>query len=133
MQVAKKEIYSDVNKATLKWPELKQVFYTTKFPIAFIIVGTVKTFVRLFMGFSLNPWFQLMKFSIYYMWLRHSMNVNTANFKLQKRVKLFKELQEEVIKMTNIIQKAEKDGALGFQNRKGLERWWPFDTANYGF
>ena len=57
LKIAKEQIYEDVNKSKLKWPEVKEVVVATKFPIIFVIVGTVKTFIRLFYGFSLNPYF----------------------------------------------------------------------------
>ena len=92
MKVAKEQIYENVNKSRLNLPELKEVLLATKFPIAFVVVGTIKALLRLIDGFTLNPYFEVLKFSIYYYWLTESYNINRANYKLQKRVKLYKEL-----------------------------------------
>ena len=103
LTVAKQQIYDDVNSAKLARPELKEIMINTKFPIVFVIVGTIKSILRLVSGFSLNPYFQAVKFTVYYLWLSESLKINTRNYRLQKRVRLYKELQDEVSKLANII------------------------------
>lgn len=92
LKVAKEQIYNSVNNSKLLPKELKEVLIETKFPIVFVLVGTIKTILRFVYGYSLNPFFQTLKFSIYYAWLTQSYKINRANFKLNKRVKLYKEL-----------------------------------------
>lgn len=80
--MAKDEIYENVNKSRLSLPELKEVFLATKFPIAFVVVGTIKALIRLVDGFTVNPYFEAIKFSVYYYWLTQSYQINRANYKL---------------------------------------------------
>ena len=133
LKVAKEQIYNSVNSSRLLPKELKEVLIETKFPIVFVTVGTIKTFLRFAYGYSLNPFFQTLKFSIYYMWLTQSYKINRANFKLNKRVKLYKELQDETLKLNEIINNAKDEGQLGFESKPTLlKRWWPFDSTELG-
>ena len=70
-----------MEKSRLSLPEIKDVCFLTKFPIVFVIVGTLKTLIRLVDGFSLNPYFQMIKFSVYWYWLKESLRIGNANFK----------------------------------------------------
>jgi hypothetical protein len=94
LKVAKEQIYKEVNsqKVLSNLADLKEVVKATKFPIIFVFLGTLKTILRFTGGFSLNPYFQAIKFSTYYYWLTQSWRINTLNFKLQKRVRLYREL-----------------------------------------
>lgn len=133
LKVAKEQIYNDVNSSRLLPHELKEVLIETKFPIVFVLVGTIKTMIRFANGFSLNPFFQSLKFSIYYLWLTQSYKINRSNFKLNKRVKLYKELQDETLKLNEIINNAKDEGQLGFEQKPTLlKRWWPFDSTELG-
>lgn len=84
LKVAKEQIYKDVNNQSLlkNIPDLKEVMIATKFPIVFIFLGTIKTIMRFAGGFSLNPYFQGLKFSVYYYWITQSWRINKLNFKL---------------------------------------------------
>ena len=126
LKVAKEQIYNDVNKSKLKLPDLKEVFMQTKFPIAFVLVGTIKTVFRFVYGYSLNPYFQLLKFSVYYYWLKESWKIGRANTKLQKRVKLYQELQKEVLNLGQVLQKAQS-----IPQQPVVRRWWPFQKQEY--
>jgi hypothetical protein len=97
LKVAKEQIYNDVNSSKLAMSDLKDVFMNTKFPIIFVTVGTIKTIIRFITGYSLNPYFQVVKFSVYYYWLKESWKIGRANFNLNKRVRLYQELQREVL------------------------------------
>lgn len=81
LKVAKECIYADVNSAKLKIKEIKNVLLETRFPIVFVIAGTVKSIIRLVGGYSLNPYFQLIKFSVYWYWLKESFRINALNFR----------------------------------------------------
>lgn len=89
LKVAKEQIYNDVNSSKLALSDLKEVFMNTKFPIIFVTVGTIKTIIRFVTGYSLNPYFQVFKFSVYYYWLKESWKIGRANFNLNKRVRLY--------------------------------------------
>lgn len=84
LKVAKEQIYKEINnqKVLSNKTDLKEVLTATKFPIVFVFVGTLKTILRFTGGFSLNPFFQMVKFSVYYYWLTESWRINTLNFKL---------------------------------------------------
>ena len=78
----------------------------------------------------MNPYFQVVKFSIYYYWIKESYRINKNNLKLQKKAQLFKELQLEIVKFNTAIQKAkeEKEKEEEELNKPVMKRWWPFST-----
>lgn len=93
----------------------------------------MKTVIRFFGGYAVNPYFQCVKFSVYWYWITESYRINRNNFKIQKKAKLFKELQLEVVKFNTAIQKAKKEKEKEEEERQkqalSISRWWPFATA----
>jgi hypothetical protein len=73
-------------------------------------LATFKTVLKFVMGSSMNPYFELFKISYLVYWMKESIKINSANFKLSKRVRLYEEVKEEVIKLSTIIEKAKNDG-----------------------